>query len=297
VTSFASVASTNGNLHLDSKSGAFAIYLNHYNQGNTLLNTQGGRVGIGTQNPIAKLHVDGNTYLNGSLDVVSNTKTSGQAWFGFGNTSINDYTWTNAAITTNSIEIVNNNGPVSDSSPTLIFHRYGTGGPQFRLAADGSNVLYLESAGANSARNPSPYGGSGNWYFSRLHVDGGLTTVGNVGIGTTQPDAKLTVKGKIHAEEVKVDLSVPGPDYVFEKNYDLKPLEEVESYINANKHLPEIPSAKTMEKEGISMGEMQMKLLQKVEELTLYLIEQQKQNKLQQQQIENLQHELKQLQK
>jgi hypothetical protein len=120
---------------------------------------------------------------------------------------------------------------------------------------------------------------------------------GKVGIGTAQPDELLTVKGKIHAQEVRVDLDVPGPDYVFEKNYDLKSLEEVETYINTNKHLPEIPSAKTMEKEGISMGEMQMKLLQKIEELTLYLIEQQKQNKLQQQEIIALQAEIKQLKK
>ncbi|MBC8054613.1 MAG: hypothetical protein H7Y13_16255 [Sphingobacteriaceae bacterium] len=123
---------------------------------------------------------------------------------------------------------------------------------------------------------------------------------GKVGIGTTSPDMTLTVKGKIHAEEVKVDLNVPGPDYVFEKNYDLKSLDEVEKYISANKHLPEIPSAKTMEKEGISMGDMQMKLLQKVEELTLYIIDQNKranqQDKViakQQEEINNLKAKVK----
>ncbi len=103
--------------------------------------------------------------------------------------------------------------------------------------------------------------------------------IGNVGIGTTIPDAKLTVKGNIHAEEVKVDLSVPGPDYVFKEGYDLKSLEEVQNYIKENGHLPNIPSAKEMEVSGIQLGEMDMKLLEKIEELTLYIIKLEKENK------------------
>ncbi|SFC66676.1 hypothetical protein SAMN04487891_1205 [Flagellimonas taeanensis] len=97
---------------------------------------------------------------------------------------------------------------------------------------------------------------------------------GNFGIGTTAPDAKLAVKGDIHAEEVKVDLAVPGPDYVFKEDYDLKPLEEVQNYIKEHGHLPNIPSAKEMGTNGIQLGEMNMKLLEKIEELTLYIIEQ-----------------------
>ena len=99
---------------------------------------------------------------------------------------------------------------------------------------------------------------------------------GKVGIGTTTPDEKLTVKGKVHAEEVKVDLSVPGPDYVFKEDYDLKSLEEVQNYIKTHGHLPNIPSAQEMAEEGIELGEMNMKLLEKIEELTLYIIEQEK---------------------
>jgi hypothetical protein len=97
---------------------------------------------------------------------------------------------------------------------------------------------------------------------------------GNVGIGTTAPDAKLTVKGTIHTNEVKVDLNVPGPDYVFEKGYDLMSLEETKAYIDANKHLPEVPSAKEMEKNGVQLGEMNLLLLKKVEELTLHILRQ-----------------------
>jgi hypothetical protein len=98
---------------------------------------------------------------------------------------------------------------------------------------------------------------------------------GYVGIGTASPDAKLAVKGTIHAEEVKVDLSVPGPDYVFEKDYALMSLEETKAYIEKHKHLPEVPSAKEMETNGVNLSEMNMILLKKVEELTLHAIKQQ----------------------
>ncbi|MBB6273361.1 hypothetical protein HDF26_003821 [Pedobacter cryoconitis] len=108
--------------------------------------------------------------------------------------------------------------------------------------------------------------GNGNHYIQN----------GNVGIGTMQPDAKLSVKGKIHAEEIKVDLNIPGPDYVFDDQYRLLSLKETADFIKLNKHLPDVPSAKQMEKEGINVSKMQMKLLQKIEELTLHLIEQQK---------------------
>jgi hypothetical protein len=111
---------------------------------------------------------------------------------------------------------------------------------------------------------------------------------GNVGIGTSSPDAKLAVKGTIHAEEVKVDLNVPGPDYVFEKDYNLMSLEEIKAYIDKHKHLPEVPSAKEMETNGVNLSEMNMILLKKVEELTLHVIELKKRDELQQKEIEEL---------
>lgn len=94
--------------------------------------------------------------------------------------------------------------------------------------------------------------------------------------------------GKVHAEEVKVDLSVPGPDYVFEEDYDLPSLESIQQYVKENKHLPEIPSAKELEEKGIDLGVMNMLLLKKVEELTLHLIEQNKINKEQAEEIAEL---------
>ncbi|HEX8061161.1 MAG TPA: hypothetical protein VF473_09515, partial [Cyclobacteriaceae bacterium] len=107
---------------------------------------------------------------------------------------------------------------------------------------------------------------------------GGIETMsilngGNIGIGTASPDAKLAVKGTIHAQEVKVDLSVPGPDYVFANEYRLPTIEEVKAFIQENHHLPEVPTAKEMKNNGVNVGEMNMLLLKKVEELTLYVIQ------------------------
>ncbi len=120
---------------------------------------------------------------------------------------------------------------------------------------------------------------------------------GNVGIGTTIPDQKLTVKGKIHAEEVIVDLNVPVADYVFKPTYKLMSLHEVEQYVKENSHLPEIPSETEVKQNGLNMGEMQNKLLQKVEELTLYMIGQQKTIDQQQAQIKELNNKLSKLNK
>ncbi len=111
---------------------------------------------------------------------------------------------------------------------------------------------------------------------------------GLIGIGTTSPDEKLTVNGTIHAKEVLIDLNGPLADYVFEPEFDLMSLDEVESYIESNKHLPNLPSAQEVKEKGLSMGEMQNKLLQKIEELTLYVIKQQKIISQQNQRLERL---------
>ncbi|MBG6133548.1 hypothetical protein IWQ47_004960 [Aquimarina sp. EL_43] len=103
-----------------------------------------------------------------------------------------------------------------------------------------------------------------------------ILTNGNVGIGTQNPDSKLTVKGNIHSREIKVTATAGGADFVFANEYQLPSLAEVEAFVKKNKHLPEIASAKEMEKNGIHLAEMNIKLLQKIEELTLYVIEQNK---------------------
>jgi hypothetical protein len=98
---------------------------------------------------------------------------------------------------------------------------------------------------------------------------------GNVGIGMLSPQEKLEVNGKIRAKEIKVETA-NWPDYVFSSSYKLPDLQATEQFIKENKHLPEIPSAAEVEKDGLSLGEMNAKLLKKIEELTLHLIAQEK---------------------
>lgn len=115
---------------------------------------------------------------------------------------------------------------------------------------------------------------------------------GNVGIGINAPQYLLDVAGTIRAKEVIVTVN-GFPDFVFEKNYNLLKLQDVDNYIQSNGHLPNIPSAKEVEKSGMNIAELQVKLLQKVEELTLYAIEQQKLVSEQQKRIEQLENALK----
>ena len=203
-----------------------------------------GNVGIGTTNPSKKLHV------NGTIGVGI---MNGQYTEGF---QI-DY--------------------IDGGSGTTTFKNNRWGGD-----------IYFKRNSSLGERTQFLFGGSGNHYMN-IYNDNNETKIrfissgnsyingGNVGIGTTTPDAKLTVKGKIHTNEVKVDLlGSVAPDYVFNKDYDLKSLNEVERYIGKEGHLPNIPSAKEMEVNGLFLKDMNLKLLEKIEELTLYTINQEK---------------------
>ena len=96
---------------------------------------------------------------------------------------------------------------------------------------------------------------------------------GNVGIGVDDPDERLVVDGRIKAEEIHVEDVTPA-DYVFDEDYDLMSLEELKEHIEIHGHLPGIASGAEMEAEGVSVSMMQTRLLEKVEELTLYTIDQ-----------------------
>ncbi len=140
----------------------------------------------------------------------------------------------------------------------------------FNNSAD--NIISNTESVTTNASSGGSTGGTGVWSLNNQDV---YYNDGNVGIGTETPDELLSVNGTIHSKEVKVDLN-NWPDYVFSKAYNLPTLKEIETYIKENGHLQNIPSAKEVEKEGIQLGEMNAKLLEKIEELTLYLIQQEK---------------------
>ena len=139
--------------------------------------------------------------------------------------------------------------------------------PGLRLGSHSSNYSWIQSSKAPLALNPN----------SGTYVAIGFDPLDpNITLPDPQDNYKLMVKGKMLVEEVKVRLAANWPDYVFAPDYKLTPLEEVESFIQENRHLPQVPSAATVEKEGFELAAMNALLLQKVEELTLYLIEQNK---------------------
>ncbi len=117
-----------------------------------------------------------------------------------------------------------------------------------------------------------------------------LSVNGKLAIGTNHVpnDYHLAVKGNIIAEKVLVKLQENWPDYVFDQNYSLRSLYDIESYILSHKHLPNIPSAKEIKEEGVDVGTMNAKLLEKIEELTLYMIQLKKENEALKYRIEKL---------
>jgi hypothetical protein len=143
----------------------------------------------------------------------------------------------------------------------------GTTNPAKKLEVAGSMQIG-RSDGASLAINTL----SGS---VRLNTQGSdlIITSGNVGIGTFDPTKKLSVNGTIRAKEIIVDSG--WADFVFEPDYKLISLEELDSYIKQNKHLPDLPTSSEVSQAGVALGEVISRLLQKVEELTLYTIQQQ----------------------
>jgi len=165
----------------------------------------------------------------------------------------------------------------------------------FRLTSSNGSI---EIASGNDANSYIDFKGIGNTTsdyvgrllfndnngFTFLQMGGGV----KVGINTSKPQSTLAVKGKITAQEVEV-TNTGWADFVFEPEYKLMPLSEVKAHIQEKGHLPEIPSAADVAANGVNLGESQVKLLQKIEELTLYVISLSEENERQQKEIQALQ--------
>ncbi|CAM1344797.1 hypothetical protein [Tenacibaculum amylolyticum] len=286
--------------------GSRPLYINELGN-NTILNKNGGNVGIGTVMPGEKLEVKGNMKVSSSTynTIYKNIGINGsnhlilQA----------DASYLRLSAPNNYINLRGGNGTRIQNTDGSITHLMvnssgdvgiGTTSPDETLTVSKRGVtigIYDTNPLSNANNRIARYGNSlviqndlnGSWSDNVNFVDNG--SVG-IGVKDFSSDYKLAVAGKVISEEVTVQLQSTWPDYVFTDNYELPTLEEVEQHISEKGHLVNIPSAKEVEEKGIQLGEMNKKLLEKIEELTLYIIQQEKKLKKQEEKNKKLEARL-----
>lgn len=248
-----------------------------------------GRIGIGTSLPNAKLHIpngdviiggssDQQNVLNSTLFIKSKSETAYTFYVGHHNSG-SDLFWVNGS----GKSYLRGNLGIGESNPESKLHI--------------NQLSETYSSGIKIVGSSSPISGRIWMCNEKLHLDNatagaqtGLTLLkdGTIGIGTTKSNGyKLAVSGTIGAREIVVNTDV-WSDFVFHSDYRLKSLDEVELFIKQNNHLPDIPSEQDVKEKGINLGDMDAKLLQKIEELTLYVIQINKENKELRKEIDEL---------
>jgi hypothetical protein len=225
--------------------------------GTMVMSITNGNVGINTTTPGAKLDVNGSSIFRGDLTLNNSDLTWIRKDFDYlasPRTKISPMSirlWDHYTYPDNPAEI----------------GRYGTVLEIYGRSSHQTGQLFFGAEdGIIRYRNAKYNSSWGNW-VKLLDSEHDIESTGNMKIG-----------GKITTSEIEVKLDV-FPDFVFESDYKLKTLEEVEQYINVNKHLPDVPSEKEVKENGLNLGQSDAVLLQKIEELTLYLIEQNKTQK------------------
>ncbi|WP_430827364.1 hypothetical protein [Chryseobacterium indologenes] len=227
-----------------------------------VINGDNGFVGVGTSEPRAKLDLWGNILAG----VTSSTEGINAFAIRYVDGSLSNW------------------GSLRSSGSSYM---------SFGVKANGTNIGRLSSSGTLDFAKSAVTAGNDGFQFlvapaQQVALDSPITMTEVMKINL---NGNASLQGKFEAKEVKITLT-PTADFVFDDNYDLPKLEDVEKHIKENKHLPEIASAKVMGKEGLNVGEFQIKLLQKIEELTLYTIEQNKQLKKLQDNNDLLLHEI-----
>jgi hypothetical protein len=245
-----------------------------------------GNVGIGTSSPSTKLSV----ISSGSIDGLTLSSVNRSSiWFTTTGVYNSNWLLQNAVSSNTDFQFLASTtvgGTPTTSVMTLLANGnvgIGTTAPQQKLdvtgaihwgtTVDGGSLSWGTSDAYISSAASKGIAFAPNNGAATMRID----PAGNVGIGTVAPQYKLAVNGTMGAKEVII-TATGWSDYVFKPDYRLRPLKEVALYIKANHHLPEIPSEAEVQKKGVSVGEIQAKLLAKVEELTLHMIQAEERN-------------------
>ncbi|MEO6406783.1 MAG: hypothetical protein ABIY51_11535 [Ferruginibacter sp.] len=266
-----------------------------------------GNMGIGTTSPTGLLHVNGTVKINGANPIelgvgITKEVSAGKIGYemfspdaldivGAGTTGLNRKIkfWNEGGaffsakvgigLTNPRCMLSILSGTINGANNTEVLQLAGRNPMQLFSDANGTDVAYMKGVTDNSVTPQYPVAGLeiGAAPNTSIYLSANYSPVltiasnNNVGIGTTNPTYKLSVNGNIRSKEVVVETG--WADYVFDKKYKLVPLEEVEKFIEQNNHLPNIPSAKEIETNGQALGDLQRKMMEKIEELTLYVIQ------------------------
>ncbi len=275
----------------------FAGVTTHYfSQTNTLPTT--GNVGIGTTSPTERLTVSGSARIDSTLIVKDSMVVDRGAHIGSdlrvdGNTTLEGSLTLNAfrdsTLEEDAVLLIDANGTVKSTGSSL----------RSLVYSDSEFIPCKDENGGNTAPASPVWLNGPNKLYTSSHCSPDV----KVGIGQNDPDSKLHIttaldknthpliidkrmqgmttpyklleldnNGLLYAREIKVNLD-SWPDYVFDANYRLMPLNELQAFIELNNHLPNVPTACEMEEQGINIAESNVMLMEKVEELTLYLIQ------------------------
>jgi hypothetical protein len=223
--------------------GGGALGINQNGVYTKILNwNENGNVGIGTDNPTAKLDVHGNIRTNYNQIFLTADDYHGLGWF---------QTYAGDTI----------DGPV--------LYGYSGGSLAIKQGTTTKNILIWKANGSVGIGTDNP---EAKLEVSTDATQGGKSIAVNDNVSGMDV-FRVMNNGNVYSTELTIRLKEQFPDYVFAKDYQLMSLNDLDNFISKNNHLPNIPTANEVEKNGLSVGEMQTRQMEKIEELTLYILE------------------------